>query len=49
MIANHDQTIIKFISVSNNGSKGIDVAGIENKRQITANFAASFLTCVVSL
>jgi len=47
MIENWDQTAIKYISLSNwtvaqEGTKWIKVAGIDDKRQITATFAASF-------
>ena len=46
MIVNWDQTAIKYIPVSNRtmakeGSKRVEVAGIDDKRQITATFAAS--------
>ena len=46
MIVNWDQTAIKYIPVSNwtmakEGSKRVEVAGIDDKRQITATFAAS--------
>ena len=45
MIVNWDQTAIKYIPVSNwtmakEGSKRVEVAGIDDKRQITATFAA---------
>ena len=46
MIVNWDQTAIKYIPLSNwtmakEGSKRVEVAGIDDKRQITATFAAS--------
>ena len=45
MIVNWDQTAIKYIPVSNwtmakEGSKRVEMAGIDDKRQITAMFAA---------
>ena len=46
MVVNWDQTAIKYIPLSNwtmdkEGSKRVEVAGIDDKRQITATFAAS--------
>ena len=46
MIVNWDQTAVKYIPVSNwtmakEGSKCVEVAGIDDKCQITATFAAS--------
>ena len=46
MIVNWDQTAIKYIPLSNwtmakEGSKRVEVVGIDDKRQITATFAAS--------
>lgn len=47
MIVNWDQAAIKYISLSNwtmakEGSRQVEVVGIDDKRQITATFAASF-------
>jgi len=46
MIVNWDQTAIKYIPLSNwlmaqEGSKRVEVIGIDNKSQITTTFAAS--------
>jgi len=46
VIVNWDQTAIKYIPLSNwtmvqEGSKWVEVIGIDDKRQITATFAAS--------
>ena len=46
LIINWDQTAIKYVPVSNwtqevKGSKRIEIAGIDNKRQITATLAAT--------
>ena len=46
MIVNWDQAAIKYISLSNwtmakEGSRRVGVVGIDDKRQITATFAAS--------
>ena len=47
MIVNWDHTAIKYIPLSNwtmaqEGSKRVEVVGIDDKRQITATFAVSF-------
>jgi len=49
MIVNWDQTAIKYIPLSNwtmaqEGSKQVEVIGIDNKHQITATFAASLFS-----
>ena len=46
LVVNWDQTSIKYIPLSNwtmdkEGSKRVEVIGIDDKRQITATFAAS--------
>ena len=47
LLVNWDQTAIKYIPLSNwtmdkEGSKRVEVIGIDNKCQLTATFAASF-------
>ena len=57
LVVNWDQTAIKYIPLSNwtmdkEGSKRVEVIGIDDKHQIIATFAASlweFFTCAAGV